>query len=204
LNLVPDITIVCSLVTQKSAGKKSSPLFKTLPFNYITPQLDMLVLSTLHNLLSQVLFLPHLHTAVLLTPAGQLVSVATDPARPKDEIRIIVGLAGEVWQETREQGFGMVDSEVIRDISYWSMVDWRRYIQKLGRILVLPVDDAPEALPPPQTQPQPQPSQALEEEDHQPLMLLALNSTTAVDWDELQTKVSDSSFFASSIPRRLP
>lgn len=74
----------------------------------------MLVLSTLHNLLSQVLCLPHLHTAVLFTPAGQLVSVATDAARPKDEIRVIVGLAGEVWQETRQQGFGMVDSEVSR------------------------------------------------------------------------------------------
>lgn len=74
---------------------------------------DMLVLSTLHNLLSQVLDLPHLHTAVLLTPAGQLISVASDPQRSKDEIRIVVGLAGELWQETKEQGFGMVDSEVI-------------------------------------------------------------------------------------------
>jgi hypothetical protein len=72
----------------------------------------MLVLSTLHSLLSQVLDLPHLHTAVLLTPAGQLVSAASDPQRPKDEIRIIVGLAGEVWQETKGQGFGMIDSEV--------------------------------------------------------------------------------------------
>ena len=73
----------------------------------------MLVLSTLHNLLSQVLALPHLHTAILLTPAGQLVSVASDPQRPKDEIRVVVGLAGEIWQETKDQGFGMVDSEVI-------------------------------------------------------------------------------------------
>lgn len=72
----------------------------------------MLVLSALHNLLSQVLDLPHLHTAVLLTPSGQLVSAASDPQRPKDEIRIVVGLAGEVWQETKDQGFGMVDSEV--------------------------------------------------------------------------------------------
>lgn len=73
----------------------------------------MLALSTLHNLLSQVLYLPSLHTAILFSPAGHLVSVATDPSRPKDEIRIVVGLAGEVWQETKEQGSGMVDSEVI-------------------------------------------------------------------------------------------
>ncbi|KAF9469697.1 hypothetical protein BDZ94DRAFT_1243052 [Collybia nuda] len=124
----------------------------------------MLVLSTLHNLLSQVLYLPHLHTAILFTPAGQLVSVATDAARPKDEIRVVVGLAGEIWQETRQQGFGMVDSE-------------------LGRIMVLPVDEVPQE--PVQSQP---PLQISEGEDHQPLMLLALNSTAAVDWEELQTK----------------
>ena len=72
----------------------------------------MLVLSTLHSLLSQVLSLPCLHTAVLLTPTGQLVSVASDPRRPKDDIRIVVGLAMEVWQETKEQDFGMIESEV--------------------------------------------------------------------------------------------
>lgn len=72
----------------------------------------MLMLSMLHELLSQVLSPPHLHTAVLLTTAGELVSFASDPVRPKDEIRIIVGFCGEVWQETREEGYGLVDSEV--------------------------------------------------------------------------------------------
>jgi len=72
----------------------------------------MLVLSTLHNLLSQTLSLPDLHTAVLLTTEGQLVSFASHPSRSKDEILVAVGLSGEVWQETREQGYGMVDSEV--------------------------------------------------------------------------------------------
>lgn len=72
----------------------------------------MLVLSTLNSLLSQVLQPPDLHTAILLTPAGQLVSFASNPSRSKDEIRILVGLSGEVWQETREQRYGAVDSEV--------------------------------------------------------------------------------------------
>jgi hypothetical protein len=72
----------------------------------------MLMLSILHNLLSQVLAPPHLHTAVLFTTSGELVSATSEPIRPKDEIRIIVGLSGEVWQETKEQGYGMVDSEV--------------------------------------------------------------------------------------------
>ena len=73
----------------------------------------MLLLSSLHNLLQQVLSLPELHTAVLFTPEGQLVSYASDSSTPKDEIRVLVGVSGEVWQETKQQcGIGMVDSEV--------------------------------------------------------------------------------------------
>lgn len=48
---------------------------------------------------------------------------------------------------------------------------------QLGRIVVLPVDEPPEMLP------QPLP------EDYQPLMLLVLNSTDEVEWEELQNKV---------------
>lgn len=72
----------------------------------------MLVLSALHSLLSQVLHVPDLHTVILFTPAGHLVSVATEQFRAKDDIHVVVGLSGEVWQETRDQGYGMVDSEV--------------------------------------------------------------------------------------------
>lgn len=79
----------------------------------------MLLLSSLHNLLQQVLSLPELHTAVLFTPEGQLVSYASDPSKPKDEIRVFVGVSGEVWQETKQHGMGMVDSEVI-NISFVS------------------------------------------------------------------------------------
>jgi len=113
----------------------------------------VLVLSTLHNLLVQLLALPELHTAMLLTPEGQLISVAADPSRPKDKARIVAGVSGEVWQETRDQGHGMVESE-------------------LGRILVLPVvkDLDPEA------------------DDCEPLLLLALNSTDAVEWEDLHSK----------------
>lgn len=72
----------------------------------------MLVLSTLHELLSQVLDLPDLHTAALLTPEGHLVSYAAGPARSKDDVLVLVGLSGEVWQETGELGVGMAESEV--------------------------------------------------------------------------------------------
>lgn len=77
----------------------------------------MLVLSTLHDLLSQVLDLPDLHTAALLTPEGHLVSYAAGPARSKDDVLVLVGLSGEVWQETGELGVGMAESEVCVSIS---------------------------------------------------------------------------------------
>lgn len=61
-------------------------------------------------------------------------------------------------------------------------VNYRKFVfptvvMKLGRILVLPVDEPLEDLP------QPVP------EDHQPLMLLTLNATDTVSWEELQSKV---------------
>ena len=74
--------------------------------------LVMLMLTRLQALLTQVLAPPHLHTAVLFTPAGELVSFAVEPSRSKDEIRVLVGITGEVWQETWEQGYGMVESDV--------------------------------------------------------------------------------------------
>ena len=72
----------------------------------------MLNLTNLRVLLTQILSPSTLHTAVLFTPEGQLVSFVADPPRSKDEIRVIVGLGGEIWQETKDHGVGMVDSEV--------------------------------------------------------------------------------------------
>ena len=72
----------------------------------------MLVLATLHRLLSQVISSPGLHTAALLTPNGQLVSYACDSTRSKDDVRLVVGLSSEIWLEVADQGIGMVDSEV--------------------------------------------------------------------------------------------
>ncbi|KAL1712816.1 isoprenoid synthase domain-containing protein [Schizophyllum commune] len=119
----------------------------------------MLVLSALQNLLAQVLDPPSLHSAVLFTTAGQLISYAADSLRPKDEIRVVVGIAGEVWLETQgegaegEGGEGMVDSE-------------------LGRIIVIPIVEGGT------------------EGRSAPLMLLALNGTDSVAWEELQSKVA--------------
>ncbi|KIP11734.1 hypothetical protein PHLGIDRAFT_83016 [Phlebiopsis gigantea 11061_1 CR5-6] len=80
----------------------------------------MLNLTNLRVLLAQALSPSTLHSAVLFTPEGQLVSFVSDPPRSKDEIRVIVGMSGEIWQETKEHGLGMVDSEI-------------------GRLLVLPI-----------------------------------------------------------------
>ncbi|KZT72952.1 hypothetical protein DAEQUDRAFT_654770, partial [Daedalea quercina L-15889] len=120
----------------------------------------MLNLANLRNLLSQVLALPELHTVALFTPEGQLVSFAADPHRPKDNVRVVVGLGGEVWRETKQQGIGMVDSE-------------------LGRVAVLPIDEEPA-------------DSAEDDADNKdPVMLLALNSTASVAWEELEFKARE-------------
>jgi len=125
----------------------------------------MLLLSSLHNLLQQVLSLPELHTAVLFTPEGQLVSYASDSSKPKDEIRVLVGVSGEVWQETKQHGMGMVDSE-------------------MGRIIVLPVlplkDNGSASK---SKEPAP--------DEGDPVMLVALNATESVDWDRLRISAKE-------------
>jgi hypothetical protein len=74
----------------------------------------MLKLSALHNLLKRVLSHPHLHTSILLTREGGLVSTAHDPSRSKDEIKVVVGLCAEAWKDAkwREESV-MLDSEVM-------------------------------------------------------------------------------------------
>ena len=74
--------------------------------------LSMLNLANLRTLLSRVLDPPTLHTVALFTPEGELVCCVSEPDKPKDLVRVIVGLSTEIWQETREQNIGMVDCEV--------------------------------------------------------------------------------------------
>ncbi|KAF9270804.1 hypothetical protein L218DRAFT_849557 [Marasmius fiardii PR-910] len=120
----------------------------------------MLVLSTLHTLLSQIITpSTGLHTAILSTPAGHLVCYASDRGRPKDEVRVIVGLSGEVWQETlcvdsgdEKSRTGMVSSEVTTTTRNGSA-------DSKGQ-----------------------------NQEYMPLMLLTLNSSEEVEWEELELK----------------
>ncbi|KDQ63072.1 hypothetical protein JAAARDRAFT_120979 [Jaapia argillacea MUCL 33604] len=122
----------------------------------------MLILSSIHNLLSQVLHLPEIHTAVLLTPSGQLISCASDPSRGKDGVRVVAGLSSEVWQETRDRGFHMVDGE-------------------FGRIIVVPIEKTLD-----------QPAGSREDEElSEPLMLLAINALESVESTELETRARE-------------
>lgn len=60
---------------------------------------------------------PRLHTAILFTPSGNLVAHASDTGvRSKDQLRVLVGLASEVWLEVGDEGMGMVESEVQRPL----------------------------------------------------------------------------------------
>ena len=83
------------------------------PIDVAGPQATfMLVLSNIHSLLTKILVLPQLHTAAVFTPAGQLICWVSEPIRPKDEVLLVVGLSGELWQGTREKGYGMLESDV--------------------------------------------------------------------------------------------
>ncbi|KAL5519432.1 hypothetical protein ACEPAH_1115 [Sanghuangporus vaninii] len=137
----------------------------------------MLALSSLNKLLGHVLAPPALHTAVLFTAAGALVSYATASSpdsssspRPKDDILVLVGLASEVWAETKEDGEGMVDSE-------------------LGRVIVLPI------VPTSKQQLQQQDggsngnnSSSSSQPPKDSALLVALNATDDIEWGDLQHK----------------
>ncbi|KAG1773541.1 hypothetical protein EDD22DRAFT_742186, partial [Suillus occidentalis] len=140
----------------------------------------MLNLSTLQTYLTQLLSpTDSIHTALLLTPEGAIVSFAcsstasdernTTHARSKDEIWILAGLSAEVWAETRgeegiEKGMGMAESEV-------------------GRIVVVPVDDAME-------------------DEREPLLLLAVNGGPEADWKAMCAKAKTlGAYLAPSVNR---
>ncbi|KAI6031359.1 hypothetical protein BKA83DRAFT_4199173 [Pisolithus microcarpus] len=155
--------------------------------------MPMLVLQSLHNYLAQVLSPPSIHTALLVTPEGALVSYASQldcendqgsthavnynnkgelgRVRSKDEVRKVAGLSAEVWAETRgvDGEEGMVESE-------------------LGRILVVAVEE-------------PREENSGSAED--PLLLLALNGTTDADWDRMSKKARRlAAFLAPSVSKQ--
>jgi hypothetical protein len=74
----------------------------------------MLNLVHLHQILRQVLCSEDaLHTAILMTKNGHLISYASTPVScPKDKIYLVIGLGIEVWQEEKARGLGVIDSEV--------------------------------------------------------------------------------------------
>jgi hypothetical protein len=63
----------------------------------------MLVLSTLHDLLSQLITPLDLHIAALLTPSGQLVSYAAAPSQTKDDARVLAAVGAQIWQSKSRQ-----------------------------------------------------------------------------------------------------
>lgn len=73
----------------------------------------MLVLSTLHALLAQLVDPHSVQTALLITPSGHLLAHASAPTRPKDTVRVLVALASEVWQQTKARDARMAESEVL-------------------------------------------------------------------------------------------
>ncbi|KAG2354923.1 hypothetical protein BDR07DRAFT_1427829 [Suillus spraguei] len=98
---------------------------------------------------------PHPHSSAT-SDSGPSQTISLQ--RSKDEIWILAGLSAEVWAETRgeerdENGIGMAECE-------------------LGRIVVVPVDDANPEL----------------QDQREPLLLLAVNGSAEADWKTMCAK----------------
>ncbi|KAF8578943.1 hypothetical protein K439DRAFT_1638433 [Ramaria rubella] len=136
----------------------------------------MLNLTALRKVLTAVLSPPRVHTAILFTPSGDLVAHATNPsARSKDQLRVLVGLASEVWLEVGDEGIGMAESE-------------------LGKVLVLPLHPKQQSRPlrigrtssrSPSNDSLPANGSPA---DGDPPLLIAVNALDDVEWAEMQIK----------------
>jgi hypothetical protein len=128
----------------------------------------MLVLSTLHDLLTQLLAPSTLHTATILTPAGQLVSYAAVPGRSKDSVRVLAAVGAQAWQTS--PGEGQETAE-------------RLVENELGRVLVraVGVEDTRGRTDGASRSPR----------ADEPVLLLVLNGTDETEWVEMQEKAQE-------------
>ncbi|KAF8508023.1 hypothetical protein BU17DRAFT_70937 [Hysterangium stoloniferum] len=91
------VRLFCDIDSQKSPSK---------------PQQTMLNLKELSKVLSSLLHLPRLHTAVLCTPSGDLISHAgVKDATYRDRLRVLVAVATELWREINDEDIGMAEGE---------------------------------------------------------------------------------------------
>lgn len=179
----------------------------------------MIVLPTLRTLLQHGLSPPEVHTAALFTPPGALISYATgtraspaQPGRPfgKDDVRLLVGLASEVWAEARTSGgIGMAECEVSArrggsagghapsalppSPSTGGALTTSR--PQLGRIVVVPVYSAHQLDALSSRDPSPDDRDRhgtpdAEDAGPEPLLLLAVQGSMDADWDDLLASVA--------------
>ncbi|KAF8524377.1 hypothetical protein BU17DRAFT_84987 [Hysterangium stoloniferum] len=146
--------------------------FLFLSTTYPTPV--MLNLTALRKVLFSVISPPRLHTAILFTPSGDLVAhSSSNNTRSKDQLRVLVGVATEIWLETSDEGIGMVESE-------------------LGKIIVIPLHrepNAPRGRVGRSTSRSPSSASSAPAANYsEPPFLVALNAQDDVEWAEMQIK----------------
>lgn len=137
----------------------------------------MLVLSTFRRLLSQVLTgSDDLHTAVLATLTGNLVSYASEKEiQPtKSEIRTIIGLACEIWGEDEKEDSVMAETDVCQTFQAIRIRLNVYPLQKSGKFFVQTIRP---------TNPPSTPKEA-------PLLLLCLSASEGTSWQEISGRVS--------------
>jgi len=142
----------------------------------------MLNLATLHTYLSQLITPPSVHTALLISPEGALVSYATDPAhpQPKDEVWAVAALAAETWAETRAQT-PSVNGEEGGEEGRREEADAGMVESELGRVVVVPVEPGSSSHSK-STSPEGETPSA------EPILLVAVNGLSDADWEGMVIK----------------
>ena len=116
----------------------------------------------------------------------------------KDQLRVLVGLASEIWYETSDDGIGMAESEVSCIAQPVNMKLTRFRNEQLGKIIVLPVhrkDVNPPSRIGRSLSRSPSTIESLANlEQTEPPFLVALNGADVVEWAEMQMKVLSATY----------
>lgn len=164
----------------------------------------MLNLISLRKGLSSVLSPSRMHTAILFTTSGDLIAHATNnTSMSKEQLRVLVGLATEIWFETSEDDMSMAESEIGKILIVPMQSSSPKFESRTGRrhtTTTTTTSRSPSSSTSPIT-PTHEPAQNIHQmhrnNSHQQQssaststspFLIALNAADDVDWAEMQIK----------------
>ncbi|GJJ15061.1 hypothetical protein Clacol_009336 [Clathrus columnatus] len=148
----------------------------------------MLNLISLRKGLSSILSPSRMHTAILFTPSGDLIAHATNNTSiTKEQLRVLVGLATEIWCETSEDGISMAESELGKILIVPMQSQSSKRESRIGRHTSRSPSSS-NTSPPPQPYPMFRMNNVDSDSSSSSPFLIALNATDDVEWAEMQMK----------------